>query len=398
MKGIDLALVNPNSRELFGGLSEFTAIEPPFWAGLIASFVREHGLEVRIIDAEAEDWSSGQTAEKIAESNPRLVVITLQGQAPTTSSTPKMPAASRLLNHLKREAPEVKTMLWGLHPSALPEKTLREEPVDFVCQGEGFYTIVNLLHQLRTWGGRFVGANGLWYLNHGNVIPSPRAPLLVSERLPAVAFDLLPMDKYRAHNWLCLDDLDRRQPYGITYTSLGCPFKCFFCSAHALYKGIGSPSVRFRNPEMVIKEIGLLVEQYGVRNIKFMDEILNLREDHLTRICDLIIERHYDLNMWAEVSIPTMTPKMLDKMKKAGINWLAYGIESAVESVRHGISKGFTQDKARGIIEMTREAGINIEGNFCFGLPEDTMETMRATLDIAKAYNFEWVNFYCTIA
>jgi anaerobic magnesium-protoporphyrin IX monomethyl ester cyclase len=397
---IDLLLVNPSSQEQFGELGSFTAIEPPFWAGLIATFIREHGFEVKIVDAETEDWSSGQTAEKIAAENPRLVVIMLQGQAPTTSSTPKMPAASRLLRHLKREAPEIKTMLWGIHPSALPEKTLREEPVDFVCQGEGFYTIMQLLHKL-IYHKEYASA-GLWYIENGQVIASPRAPLLNSERLPSVAYDLLPMDKYRAHNWLCLDNLDRRQPYGVTYTSLGCPYSCYFCSCHALYRGTGHPSIRFRNPEKVVEEIDLLVKKYGERNIKFMDEILNLREDHLTTICDLIIEhkakRNYELNMWAEVSISTMTPRMLERMKRAGINWLAYGIESAVENVRWGISKRFTQERARKVIEMTQEAGIHIEGNFCFGLPKDTIETMQTTLDIAKEYNFEWVNFYCTMA
>jgi radical SAM superfamily enzyme YgiQ (UPF0313 family) len=396
-KGIDLLLVNPGSQELFGELSPFTAIEPPFWAGLLASFIREAGFEVKIIDAETEDWSPGQTAEKVADENPLLVVVMLQGQAPTTSSTPKMPAASRLLGHLKRNAPEIKTMLWGMHPSALPEKTLREEPVDFVCRGEGFYTIRKLLAQLKS-RQTYWGIDGLWYLTNGNVVPSPRDRLLSEEQLPSVAWDLLPMDKYRAHNWLCLDNLDRRQPYGVTYTSLGCPYKCYFCSCHALYRGTGNPSISFRNPEKVVEEIDLLVKRYGVRNIKFMDEILNLKEQHLTSICDLIIRRGYDLNMWAEVSIPTMTPRMLEKMKKAGVNWLVYGIESAVEDVRQGISKEFTQDKARKVIDMTREAGIYIEGNFCFGLPGETLATMQATLDIAKQYNFEWVNFYCTMA
>jgi len=47
---------------------------------------------------------------------------------------------------------------------------------------------------------------------------------------------------------------------------------------------------------------------------------------------------------------------------------------------------------------MTREAGINIMGNFIFGLPDDTLETMRETLDLAIELNCEYVNFYCAMA
>jgi radical SAM superfamily enzyme YgiQ (UPF0313 family) len=91
--------------------------------------------------------------------------------------------------------------------------------------------------------------------------------------------------------------------------------------------------------------------------------------------------------------------KILKKMKKAGINWLCYGIESASEHVREGMTKGrFGEGAIRKAVAMTHDAGINVLGNFMFGLPRDDFDTMRLTLDLAKSLRCEFVNFYMTMA
>ena len=89
---------------------------------------------------------------------------------------------------------------------------------------------------------------------------------------------------------------------------------------------------------------------------------------------------------------------MLDRMRRAGIRWLGFGIEAASERVRDGVDKGFEQEQIFKALDMTRQAGINIAANFIFGLPEDDMETMQATLDLAVEINPEWANFYCAMA
>ena len=224
---MDLVLVNPGARaQVYGKLgSSLSGIEPPLWCGLIAGFIREHGYSVKIIDAEAENWSPEYTAQVIAEYNPLLASVIVLGSNPSVSSTPKMTAVGELLRALKQKAPYVKAILGGLHPSALPEQTLREEETDFVCQGEGFHIILQLLEVLKS-GKELSGYKipGLWYTQNGEVISSPPAPLVNPDELPLAAWDLLPMDKYRAHNWHCFEHIDQRQPYAVIYTSLGCPF------------------------------------------------------------------------------------------------------------------------------------------------------------------------------
>jgi len=400
LKGLDLLLINPGARkQVYGKLgSSLSGIEPPLWCALIAAFIREHGYSVKIIDAEAENLSPEYTAEKIMEYDPLLADIVVLGSNPSAASTPKMTATGEILTELKKKAPHIKTILEGLHPSALPERTLREEKTDFVCQGEGFYTILELLDVLKS-GKETIDykINGLWYIKDGKVISNPRAPLIKNlDELPFAAWDLLPMDKYRAHNWHCFDHIEHRKPYAVIYTSLGCPFNCTYCNIHAQYDG--KPGIRYRSPEKVVEEIDFLVKNYKIRNLKIIDELFALREDRVTRLCDLIIEGGYDLNIWAYARVDTINEKMLKKMKQAGINWLAFGCESASEKVRKGVAKKFGQDTIKKAVKMTNAAGIHIIGNFMFGLPEDDFETMQETLDMAKEFNFEYVNFYTVMA
>ena len=392
---MDLVLVNPSARlNIFGSIP---AIEPPFWTGLIASFIRQHGYEVMILDAEAENLSHEGAAERVAQWKPLLTAIIVQGANPSASSTPKMTAAGEFLRALKARDHNRITIMGGIHPSTLPERTLREEATDFVCQGEGFYTILQVLRWLKSSDAVLPQIDGLWTIANDLVIHHPRTELLPKDELPPVAWDLLDMTKYRAHNWHCLDDLDRRSPYAVIYTSLGCPYHCNFCNIHQMYLG-DKPSIRFRRPEDVVNEIDLLVNRYGVRNIKVMDELFTLNKGHVSRICNLIIERGYDLNLWAYGRVGLVDPEMLKKMKRAGINWICYGFESASETVRRGAGKRFGQGPMYKAIQMTYDAGMHIQANFIFGLPDDSMETMQATLEMAEAYNFEWVNFYCATA
>ncbi|MCK4721916.1 MAG: B12-binding domain-containing radical SAM protein, partial [Dehalococcoidia bacterium] len=74
------------------------------------------------------------------------------------------------------------------------------------------------------------------------------------------------------------------------------------------------------------------------------------------------------------------------------------GFESASDRVRQGVAKKTRQDTTNKAVEMTRAAGIYIIANFIFGLPDDDLETMQETLDMAKGFNFEYVNFYTAMA
>lgn len=384
------------------------AIEPPIWAGLIATFIRQHNFSVVILDANAENLSIEETSKTIIDINPLLVAIVAYGHNPS-GSTQVMTPAGELCTELKIKAPEIKTILVGGHVSALPERTILEENVTFVAGGEGTYTILDLLNVLKTNNSvsKLANVRGLWYKDSNKVKSNPPAPLVLDldKEMPGVSWDLLPMDKYQAHNWHCFGERSRR-PYAAIYTTLGCPFHCNFCCIQAPFRdgeealGYSSRTSSYRlwSPQKVIKQIDILVNEYNVRNIKFADEIFLLNNKHVTEICDLIISRGYDLNIWAYARVDISNRDILHKMKLAGINWLGIGIESASSKVRDGINKSYSHQQLFKAIERIREENIYIGGNYIFGLPEDDIESMKTTLDMALKINSEWANFYCAMA
>ena len=407
-KDVDLLLVNPEGRRrAYQSLSHtLAAIEPPIWTGLIATFIRQHGFSVTILDANAENFNVEETTKTIIDINPLLTAIIVYGHNPS-ASTQVMPSAGDICTTLKIKAPELPTILVGGHVSALPERTIREENTTFVAGGEGPYTILDLLRVLGTNSPDYSSVRGLWYRYNETIKSNIPAPLILDldKEMPCVAWDLLPMDKYQAHNWHCFGGLHRK-PYGAIYTTLGCPFHCNFCCIQAPFRdgertlGYNSKisSYRLWDPQTVIKQIDTLVNEYNVHNIKFADEIFLLNTKHVEEICDLIISRGYYLNIWAYARVDTSNKSILHKMKLAGINWLGLGIESANPRVRDDINKNYSHEHLFKAIEKIHAENIYIGGNYIFGLPEDDMESMQATLNLALKINSEWANFYYAMA
>lgn len=771
---MDLLVVNcPSSLEAYQDLSTygFTAIEQPIWGGLIANYVRNKGFSVQILDAEAEGLNAIETAKRIIDINASLTLFCIYGHQPS-ASTQCVPV-NLAVHKMVKDGCGTKTIWIGTHCSALPEETLLESKADFICTGEGPYTVLGVLNALKNNDAQYGKIGGLCYFDDGKPVVTNPCDLIsdFDADIPSMPWDLLPMDKYRAHNWHCFDDINHRQPYASLYTSWGCPFKCFEentiittgwgekskkakdiivgdkllafdentgkiketevkyifknkvnlllkikfndgrtlkvteehpfyvnkkwvkakdlkigdeiysinrndklnsnpirrkkvsdrmklknpvynletrkkisrsvsmhfkngfktrffedgfhdkyksfsrvgqskkrevseqCSrrmktdnpmfraevsnrvsatqkkkiesgeiipfmmtakywetlkypknkcernveqilnehfpgtflfsgdgsvrvssyapdfisenhkkiiefngcywhkcercfpdlyaeaekkrtlrgnkisnddnrkrvfgehgykvleiwqhelkdvdslvrkiGHFIYNGkqivsiekeigtfnvinfsclpyenyfanmilshncsfccinapFGKHTIRYLSPEKVIKEIDILVNKYNVKNIKIPDEMFVLHEHHVIGICDLIIERGYDLNIWAYARVDTSREKLLEKLRKAGVRWLGIGVEAGSANVRKNILKVLgTQESIISVIDRIKNAGIYVGGNYIFGLPLDTLETMQETLDLATYLNAEWSNFYCAFA
>ncbi len=399
-QSLDVLLVNPGSRAaVYQQLGDrYSAIEPPSLAGLFATYLRQRGLSVEIVDAPAHNLSPAGVAETLRDNfEPTLIVMVVYGFQPS-ASTQNMTAAGETCSAIKALRGDWRIMMTGTHPAALPERTLLEEKIDFVCDREGPETILLTTQALKARAGDYSKIPSLWYRDGKAIRSNPPAELMddLDGEMPGVAWDLLPMDQYRAHNWHAFENIDERSPYVSIHTSLGCPYKCTFCCINAPF---GKSSYRMWSPESVIKEIDLLVDQHGVKNIKFVDEMFVLNRNHVLGICDRIIERGHKLNIWAYARVDTVKDEFLDKLARAGFRWLALGIESGSKHVRDGVEKGrFGSSEILKVVKKIQDAGINVIGNYIFGLPDDTHESMQETLDLALEANCEFANFYCAMA
>ena len=390
----DLVIVNPGAAQaIYSNLAaEFAAKEPPLWCRLIAGYIRDNGFSVEIIDAEAAVFSPAELPSIIVgQRHPKLVAIVSFGHQPS-ASTQQMEGASKAAKDIKRLSPNQKIIMVGGHVAALPERTLREEAIDYACNGEGMETIRGILK-----GDAPETIRGLVWRDGDKIISNPRAELPSLDKLHGNAWDLLPMRQYVSHNWQAFGNLAKRRPYASIYTSLNCPFKCSFCCISAPF---GNNRYLMRSPQAVVSEIMMLNEKYGVETIKIIDEMFILNERHYTEICEELIASGLGakINIWAYARVDTVKPHTLSMLRRAGIRWLALGIESGSKHVRDGAEKALKNDDIIGVVKEIQAAGINVIGNFIFGLPDDDAASMQQTLDLAVELNCEFANFYSAMA
>lgn len=400
-KPLDLVLINPGGRELiYQDLgAELSAIEPPLWCRLIGGYVIDRGYAVEILDSEAENKAPHVVAQEIVARKPRLVGMVVFGHQPS-ASTQQMTGAHPILRAIKELDPEQKIMIVGGHVAALPERTMQEEPVDFACNSEGPVTIYELLQALDAGASAdFSKVAGLVW-RKDQAVRQNLAPALIKDLdvdLHGNVWNLLPMPRYRAHNWQCFEDLAARKPYASIYTSLGCPYKCSFCCINAPF---GTNRYRMRQPENVVQEVDFLYRTYGVKTFKIIDEMFVLNDRHVSSICEGLAAKPYaaELNFWAYARVDTVRPERLQLLRSAGIRWLALGIESGSEHVRDGAEKSLNAEDIVSIVRSIKEAGIFVIGNYIFGLPDDDLSSMQETLDLAQLLNCEFANFYSAMA
>ncbi len=259
---------------------------------------------------------------------------------------------------LYMSADKFEVVLWGSNPSA------------FVQQKEALEHLKNSLH----------------------------GPLKIWETLPEFdpslppAWDLLDLNSYRAHMWHSMNG-SPRSPYGVLYTSYGCPFSCNFCNTRNYYKDF------YQRPlDDVLKDILALNTLFNTQKIKIIDEMFFLRKERVEELCDRIISENLRIDAWAYARIDTLDISLLPKLKKAGINWLGLGIESGSPEIRQLFGKSFTNEKIKDTVKALKDNGIYSVGNFMFGFPDDSITTMQETLDLALELNCEHVNFNSVMA
>jgi anaerobic magnesium-protoporphyrin IX monomethyl ester cyclase len=412
---MDALFVNPDSSaKAYQDLAKtFSAIEPPTWSLLLAESCRSKGFDVGILDCDAERLSLEQSVKRIEDAKPRLIVMVLYGQNPNSGTT-SMIGAIHLARAVKQAAISAQICFVGSHTSALPKEVLAYDCVDLVLLNEGVYALHNLLASNLKDDIRTI--KGIGYKDgSGGSTPSlilnppervvPQA--LMDADLPGYAWDLLPyrekpLDLYRAHFWHAGFDHGQRTPFAAIYTSLGCQFACNFCMINIVNRtdnddhidASHSRGMRFWSPEWVAREMRKLADM-GVRTLRISDEMFFLNRKYYAPILENCISEDYGFNMWTYSRVDTVRPGVLDLFKKAGVNWLALGVEAGNQLVRQEVSKGsFKEVNIREVCKTISDADINIISNYIFGFPEDNHETMQQTLDLALELNTEMANMY----
>ena len=199
---------------------------------------------------------------------------------------------------------------------------------------------------------------------------------------------------YRAHNWHAWGTPWPRSPYATVHTSASCPHVCAFCSVRDYYGTVWS--------ERAIKEVLHDLDSLsaaGTHHVKIMDELFVRRTPRFKELIHAMAGYGDTLNFWGYARVDSVDPALLPDMKSAGINWVCLGIESGDPDIRASMHKGtFTNRQVRDVVCALQDAGIAVLGNFLFGFPDDTADTMERTYQFAVELDCEYANFYAMVA
>src|ERR1700676_4016666 len=322
----------------------------------------------RLLDAPSHHVSAQQTID-IARDYEFLVLFT---------STPGFPGDIGLASAIKAANPKIKIAFVGPHVSVLPEKSLRDCPaIDFIVRKEFDYAVV-----VFSKGKPLAEIPGVSFLKDDKIVHNPDAPQIQDlDALPHVT------DIYKR-------DLDVKRynvpfllnPYVSLYTTRGCPAQCTFCLWPQTLSG---HPWRKRSTDDVAAEMSK-VKQYwpNVKEFFFDDDTFNIQKARTIELCAKL--KPLGLT-WSCTSRVTTDYETLKAMKEAGCRLLIVGYESGDQQILKNIKKGATVERARQFTKDCHKLGLVIHGDFIVGLPGETRETLRRTIDFAKRLDTETI-------
>lgn len=380
-------LINPplSLQERYGkDMQKFGAISEPLGIAYIAGYLEKKAITVRIIDAQAENLDHDEVVRKISPTPDTIIGISVL--------TPVFNSVKRLCHQIKQVCPETLIVLGGAHCTALPVRTMEEiDTADIVCVGEGELTMAEICsHRYQNRSEDWSEIPGICYRDTGRIVQNqPRDFIKDLDQIPPPARHLLPMHKYH----LTASRVSGNDYCPTIIVARGCPFKCTYCS-----RTFGK-SFRAHSVERIISEIQLLIDTYNISQINIEADTLTANKRFLTSLCQAMIDAGFPakLSWTCESRVDTVNENTLRMMKKAGCWQISYGVETGSQRLLDMISKGVTLKQVEDAFSTTKKIGISIRGFFMLGLPTETSEESRATIEFAKKLDPLYAQFTVTV-
>ena len=403
---VDIMLVNPptedgaiwiRSQHRVGRRSRENMIWPQVSLAQMAALLPDYTVEV--VDAVALRMGWEEFAALLEEKRPKYYLT--QVTAPTLRND--------MYGVFLAKALGAKTMAFGTHVTPMTLESMRPFPaLDFVLRGEPEMTLRQLLDrlegktptepsivkmlaetstpQVKRFGKEeiveafpvqddaspYADILGLAWRRGDEIVINPDRPFIPNlDDLPIPRHELLPLTKQRMPMI--------KGPFTFIVTSRGCPAGCKYCIKHVTYQN----SVRVRSAENIVAEIERLVE-LGITNIHMYADLFTVNRDHVVSLCRLLIERKIKVRWTCNSRVDYVDEEMLSLMGQAGCWLISWGIESANELILKRARKGYKKEQAFKALTWARAAGIKNWGYFIIGLPGESEESIRDTIDYAK--------------
>ncbi len=371
-------LLNPSIRpQQFGRFAALLEAMPCIGLAYIGTFLKAAGHEVRTWDDFAFRGGNVAVLDAIERYRPEAFGVSVL--------TPVATDVYALLREVRQRYPAMKVFAGNIHADLFPEELLDTGLADAVVHGEGEQAAVDLLAAWQR-GGRGDAVEGVSVRGEKG-----RARALVDDldRFPFPDWGILPYNRY---SLLPLGTIAR--PIVAVAASRGCPFRCTYCALENQGK-----VYRKRSARNVVDEIEHDVRHFGVRQVGFMDPIFPMGRKHAIEFAEEMISRKlHERVVWlSELRTDVVDREALQWMYKSGCRRLVFGIESGVDTLLKGVNKSNTTDKSRETIRHCREIGITTVGLFMLGMPGETPEQTRQTIEYACSLELDFAKFAITV-
>jgi radical SAM superfamily enzyme YgiQ (UPF0313 family)/GT2 family glycosyltransferase len=340
----------------------------------LASSLAEAGIHVKVLDL--NNVFCGASLESVCQYI-RQGDFSLIGFSVKTSTYKN---AVELADSTKQRFPELIHVAGGPHVTLCTEEFLRENSwCDYAFAGEGEETLVELCKRIDEGALKELEASaGVAYLQNGK--------LMEGGKRHVKDLDSLPLPLYEAFE--CMEFKDSEYPL---ITSRGCPYSCIYCSVGKISGRVW----RSRSLDEITAELRLAQQRYGVTRFNILDDTFSQNINRAKEFCRTLIDSELDLP-WAcgnGIRADRVDEEFAALMKESGCEIVMLGVESGDPEIFAGIKKGETLEQVEKAIKMLQSSGIKVGGFFIVGLPGDSIQGTRKTLEFIRNSDLAWSHF-----
>jgi len=362
----------------------------PIGLGYIAGVLRANNIETAILDSYAEGYNhetplkggyvrvgldDAELVSRVKDYGPDVVGI-------TCGFTSEIKNAMDACRIIKRNNPDITTVMGGLHPSNYPLETLNDCPeIDYIVLGEGERRFLKLLNGEREFDGLAIQENK-------KIFPAEER-IEDLDSLPFPARDIMNMGAYLSIN-RHISPYPRKARTEQILTSRGCPGKCTFCTSGKFWGN----KFRSRSPENVLSEMNHLINTYGIQEFQFTDDSMTLDRERAMQIFEMMKPLNIVFCMANGVFVNSLDEKLIKNMKEAGCYQITFSVESGSKHSPGLMKKHVNLERVKPLVDYSRSLGISSHATFVLGIPGETIEDIAQSFKFASDCDFDSSSFF----
>lgn len=322
--------------------------------------------------------------QRVAEISPRIVGL-------SAMATCQHHEILKIARAVKEIDSRIVTVAGGNHASSCYGYLLQDDALDYCVLGEGERPFRDLVEALES-GRPITTIPGLAYKEENRLLAANSGrQFLAPEQIPIPAYSLLDMPFYTQPDHSPYGEIDRLR-VGYFMATRGCPYHCANCAKGAVWKN----TFRKRPADQVIRELEVLRDRHGVEKLHALDD--NLTQDREWVLDFLEVYRRRIGLPWeasSGLAIHRLDQTVLEAMRVSGCRSISLAVESGSQRVISRIlRKPLSLEMVRPVIALARSLGLGIRTFFMVGIPGETKNEIRTTVEFAQSLDVDFVSFF----